>query len=198
MIYLKKVQSSIFSFRKVMMACAVIALVAVLAVIGVNSVKISNSNAKIQYKQLDILTNLLISQASMSASHLMATNNLPELQRLVDDLTKEALVENASVYDEKGSRLISSHSKGTVRDFLGYDAPLNTANIGFEQLVSPIVVGNKLSGFIRLTFNTGKIKAISEYHYRKTDRYMYTMIGMSFMIGMLFCILYINWKKIVR
>ncbi|EUD14071.1 purine nucleoside phosphorylase domain protein [Vibrio parahaemolyticus EKP-026] len=40
--------------------------------------------------------------------------------------------------------------------------------------------------FVRVTFETGRVTAISDHHYRKSDRYMYMMVLMSFVCGMLF------------
>lgn len=46
-----------------------------------------------------------------------------------------------------------------------------------------------LIGFVRITFETGKVTAISDHHYRKSDRYMYLMLLMSFISGVLLTLL---------
>jgi len=40
-----------------------------------------------------------------------------------------------------------------------------------------------------VTFETGKMTAISDHHYRKSDRYMIGMVLMGFVSGVLFIML---------
>jgi membrane protein len=75
-----------------------------------------------------------------------------------------------------------------VREILGLDTPLETARIGKQQLVEPIMHDNSVLGFVRITFETGKVTAFSDHYYRKSDRYMYTMVGMSFIAGLLLAV----------
>ncbi|WP_269451413.1 AhpA/YtjB family protein, partial [Vibrio sp. HI00D65] len=76
------------------------------------------------------------------------------------------------------------------REVLGLDTPLSTASIGRQQLVEPIYSKeNTIIGFIRVTFETGKMTAISDHHYRKSDRYMIGMVLMGFVSGVLFIML---------
>ncbi len=44
---------------------------------------------------------------------------------------------------------------------------------------------DRLIGYVRITFEKGMVTAISDHHYRKSDRYMYIMIVMGFISGML-------------
>ncbi|MFA0520528.1 AhpA/YtjB family protein, partial [Vibrio sp. 10N.222.55.E8] len=72
---------------------------------------------------------------------------------------------------------------------------LSTASIGRQQLVEPVYSPeNTIIGFIRVTFETGKVTAISDHHYRKSDRYMIGMVLMGFISGAL-CVLLIRKKQ---
>ncbi|EOX4458351.1 YtjB family periplasmic protein [Vibrio antiquarius] len=177
---------SLFSVRNALRILALILLCVMLFITIKNSVVISKGNEKIQAQQLETLTKVLISQASLSASEMILTKDQERLLKLTNQLAQDRLVLDATIYDAQGVRLASSEDALSVREVLGLDTPLATASIGRQQLVEPVFADEALIGFVRVTFETGRVTAISDHHYRKSDRYMYMMVLMSFVCGMLF------------
>ena len=181
---------SLFSIRNALRMLALILLATMFVVTIKNTVVISKGNEKIQAKQLETLTKLLISQASLSASKMIAQQDQERLLDLTNQLSQDRLVFDTTIYDAEGIRLASSAKALSVREVLGLDTPLSTASIGRQQLVEPIYSKeNTIIGFIRVTFETGKMTAISDHHYRKSDRYMIGMVLMGFVSGVLFIML---------
>lgn len=154
-----------------------------------NSVVISKGNERIQANQLETLTKVLITQAAMSAGSMIADQDQERLLALTNQLATDRLVFDASIYDSEGVLLAASESALSVREVLGLDTPLHTASIGRQQLVEPVVHDGSLIGFVRITFETGKVTAISDHHYRKSDHNMYWMLLMSFVSGILLTLL---------
>lgn len=177
--------SSLFSFRMAIRALAILFLIAGGVMIAVNSVKITKGNEQIQTNQLETLTKVLISQASLSAGSMIAEGDQERLLKLSNQLSQDKLVFDATIYNAEGIRLASSDKAKSVREILGLDTPLETARIGRQQLVEPIMHDNAIVGFIRMTFETGKLTAFSDHYYRKSDRYMYSMVGVCFIAGFL-------------
>ncbi|ELL4667276.1 YtjB family periplasmic protein [Vibrio fluvialis] len=180
---------SLFSFRMVIRILAVLLLAAMFFTTIKNSVVISKGNERIQANQLETLTKVLITQASLSASSMIVDQDQERLLALTNQLAQERLVFDATIYDSEGVKLAASDSALSVREVLGLDTPLQTASIGRQQLVEPVMHDGSLIGFVRITFETGKVTAISDHHYRKSDRYMYLMLLMSFISGMLLTLL---------
>ncbi|MEC7940594.1 MAG: YtjB family periplasmic protein [Pseudomonadota bacterium] len=181
---------SLFSIRNALRMLALILLATMFIVTIKNTVVISKGNEKIQAKQLETLTKLLISQASLSASKMIAQQDQERLLDLTNQLSQDRLVFDTTIYDAEGIRLASSEKALSVREVLGLDTPLSTASIGRQQLVEPIYSKeNTIIGFIRVTFETGQMTAISDHHYRKSDRYMIGMVLMGFVSGVLFIML---------
>lgn len=180
---------SLFSFRVVLRGLVMILLVVMFFITTQNSVVISKGNERIQAKQLETLTKVLITQASLSASTMLAEQDQERLLALTNQLSQERLVFDATIYDAEGVKLAASDSALSVREVLGLDTPLQTASIGRQQLVEPVMHDGNIIGFVRLTFETGKVTAISDHHYRKSDRYMYLMLLMSFISGVLITLL---------
>ncbi|RTZ16058.1 SMP protein [Vibrio aquaticus] len=181
--------SSLFSFRNALKVLATLSLVAMVTTIAINSVKITKGNEQIQANQLETLTNILISQASLSAGDMIITQDQERLLKLANQLAKDSLVVDATIYDAEGVKLAASDHAKSVREMLGLDTPLETARIGKQQLVEPVVRDNSVIGFVRVTFETGKLTAFSDHYYRKSDRYMYTMVGLSFIAGLLMALI---------
>ncbi len=180
---------SLFSVRNALRVLALILLCIMLLMTIKNSVVISKGNEKIQAHQLETLTKVLISQAALSASEMVSYNDQERLLQLTNQLAQDRLVFDATIYDAEGVRLASSENALSVREVLGLDTPLSTASIGRQQLLEPVIDDGVVVGFIRLTFETGRVTAISDHHYRKSDRYMYLMVVMSFICGMLVIII---------
>ncbi|MDE1314628.1 YtjB family periplasmic protein [Vibrio aestuarianus] len=176
---------SLFSFRVAIRVITVIFLAGMFFFTVQNSVVISKGNERIQANQLETLTNVLISQASLSAGNMIAEQDQERLLTLTNQLAQDGLVFDATIYDAEGIKLAASESALSVREVLGLDTPLETARIGRQQLVEPVYHGGSIIGFVRITFETGKVTAISDHHYRKSDRYMYLMLLTSFVSGVL-------------
>ena len=180
---------SLFSFRVVVRVATVLAVAVMLFITIQNSVVISKGNERIQANQLETLTKVLITQAAMSAGSMIADQDQERLLALTNQLATDRLVFDASIYDSEGVLLAASESALSVREVLGLDTPLHTASIGRQQLVEPVVHDGSLIGFVRITFETGKVTAISDHHYRKSDHNMYWMLLMSFVSGILLTLL---------
>jgi membrane protein len=180
---------SLFSFRNFLRLVALCLIGAMVFFITTNSVLISKGNERIQANQLEVLSKVLISQASQSARQMLIDQDQERLGALTNQLASERLVLDATVYDSEGVKVAASDAAKTVRDVLGLDTPLSTASIGRQQLVEPIINDNIIIGFVRITFETGRVTAISDHHYRKSDRFMYMMILMSFLCGLLLVVL---------
>ncbi|MGT3811202.1 YtjB family periplasmic protein [Vibrio cholerae] len=180
---------SLFSFRVVVRVATVLAVAVMFFITIQNSVVISKGNERIQANQLETLTKVLITQAAMSAGSMIADQDQERLLALTNQLATDRLVFDASIYDSEGVLLAASDSALSVREMLGLDTPLHTASIGRQQLVEPVVHDGSLIGFVRITFETGKVTAISDHHYRKSDHNMYWMLLMSFVSGVLLTLL---------
>lgn len=180
-----KIDGSLFSLRNAFRILILALLVVMFITTIKNSVVISKGNEKIQSRQLETLTKVLISQAALSASEMITQQDQERLLKLTNQLSQDRLVFDATIYDAEGVRLASSDKALTAREVLGLDTPLSTASIGRQQLLEPVFNDGNIIGFVRITFETGKVTAISDHHYRKSDRYMYLMLMMSFLSGML-------------
>lgn len=87
---------SLFSVRNALRILALILLCVMLFITIKNSVVISKGNEKIQAQQLETLTKVLISQASLSASEMILTKDQERLLQLTNQLAQDRLVFDAT------------------------------------------------------------------------------------------------------
>lgn len=188
-------QTSLFSWRVFLRFVAIILLGGMFAYTIINSFVISRDNEHIQSQQLETLTNLLISQAALTATDLIANDDQDNLLKLANQIASDELVFDATIYNAEGIKLVASDKAKDVREILGLDTPLKTASIGREQLVKPIFHEDTIVGFMRITFEKGKVTAISDHRYRNSDHLMYMMLILSFISGVLLCLLLLYKPK---
>lgn len=106
---------SLFSIRNALRMLALILLATMFVVTIKNTVVISKGNEKIQAKQLETLTKLLISQASLSASKAITQQDQERLLELTNQLSQDRLVFDTTIYDAEGIRLVSSEKHSGTR-----------------------------------------------------------------------------------
>lgn len=188
-------KESLFSARLFIRTIIVLLLIAMFIVTIQNSVLISRGNEQIQARQLETLTTVLITQAALTAKDMVLDEDQERLLQLTNQLATDRLVFDATVYNAEGIKLAASDNALSVREVLGLDTPLATANIGRQQLIEPIYHQQRLIGYIRMTFETGKVTAISDHHYRKSDRDMFWMILMSFTSGVLLTLMLKQYRN---
>ncbi|GLT14872.1 YtjB family periplasmic protein [Vibrio algivorus] len=188
-------QTSLFSWRAFLRFVAIILLGGMFTYTIINSFVISRDNEHIQTQQLETLTNLLISQAALSATDIIANDDQDNLLKLANQIASDELVFDATIYNAEGIKLVASDDAKDAREILGLDTPLKTASIGREQLVKPIFHEDTIIGFMRITFEKGKVTAISDHRYRNSDHLMYMMLILSFIGGILLCLLLLYKPK---
>lgn len=187
-------KDSLFSFRIFLRVLTIAALVLTFFITIKNSAMISKGNESIQSHQLEVLSQVLVSQAALSSQKMITDNEQERLLALANQIASDDLVFDTTIYDAEGVQLAASENAITVRESLGLDTPLATANIGKQQLIEPIMQDDNIIGYVRITFEKGRVTAFSDHHYRKSDRYMYLMLIMSFFSGVVITML-IRFRK---
>ncbi|MUK46757.1 SMP protein [Aliivibrio fischeri] len=151
----------------------------------INSTIISDSNQVIQNKQLQDLSRTMARQAALFAVDSIKEDNHEALFQLTNNLAKERLVFDATIYDAEGRILGKSDNALTASQITGLNTPLSIDGIGRQQLIEPIIKDDHLLGFLRLTFEKSTLTGFANHHYRKSDRLMFGMLAISLVSGML-------------
>ena len=151
----------------------------------INSTVISDSNQVIQNKQLHDLSRTMTRQAALFSVDNIKQDNHEGLLQLANNLAKEPLVFDATIYDAEGDILAKSDNALTASQITGLNTPLSIDGIGRQQLIEPIIEDNHLMGFLRITFEKSTLTGFANHHYRRSDRLMFGMLAISLVSGML-------------
>ncbi|WP_231854975.1 YtjB family periplasmic protein [Photobacterium profundum] len=114
-------------------------------------------NYEVLSEQTQSLSRLVVRQAAESASKDVVDNNQDKLKALVQQVSQEALILDASIYDLEGITLAKTEEAMPLEQVTGLSTPLAIASFGRQQIVEPIFSGDNIIGFMRITLEHGKL-----------------------------------------
>lgn len=117
--------------------------------------------------QTQTLSRMVVRQAAATAAQDMLDKDQNKLQALVQRLSMEPLILDASIYDLEGVTVAKTEEAMPLEQVTGIATPLSVASIGRQQVVEPIMAEDQVVGFVRITLEQGRLleKAASQVEY---------------------------------
>lgn len=100
--------------------------------------RLTQDNYEMLGEQTQALSRILVRQAAETAAPDILDNDQDKLQDLVQQLSKEPLILDASVYNLEGQTLAKTEGSMPLEQVTGLSTPLAVASIGRQQIVEPI------------------------------------------------------------
>ncbi|HIF9429995.1 TPA: YtjB family periplasmic protein [Photobacterium damselae] len=152
--------------------------------------RLTQDNYEMLGEQTQALSRILVRQAAETAAPDILDNDQDKLQDLVQQLSKEPLILDASVYNLEGQTLAKTEGSMPLEQVTGLSTPLAVASIGRQQIVEPIFSDQHMVGFLRITLEHNKLLA----HASSQIEYMTTIIrglvifaiGLGFLLAFTF------------
>ncbi|MEJ2765519.1 AhpA/YtjB family protein [Photobacterium sp. MCCC 1A19761] len=118
-------------------------------------------------EQTQTLSRMVVRQAAATAAQDMLDKDQNKLQALVQRLSEEPLILDASIYDLEGVTVAQTEEAMPLEQVTGMSTPLSVASFGRQQVVEPIMTEDQVVGFIRITLEQGLLleKAASQVDY---------------------------------
>ncbi|SMY17696.1 YtjB family periplasmic protein [Photobacterium aquimaris] len=138
---------------------AVILLICLLTFIGIlqYGTSLSQQNYQLLSEQTQTLSQIIVRQAAQNAALDIENKDQDQLQLLVQNLTTEPLILDASIYNLEGVVLAKTKAAMPLEQLTGLSTPLAMASIGRQQIVEPILLNGHIIGFIRITLEHDKL-----------------------------------------
>ena len=114
-------------------------------------------NYQMLSEQTQLLSRMVVRQAAETAEKDVLENNQDKLQVLVQQISQEALILDASIYNLEGITLAKTEDAMPLEQVTGLATPLSVASFGRQQIVEPILSDKHVIGFIRITLEHGKL-----------------------------------------
>ncbi|WP_245907162.1 YtjB family periplasmic protein [Photobacterium sanctipauli] len=118
---------------------------------------ITQRNYRALSEQTQQLSRLVVRQAADTAAMDLVDKKQDNLQLLVQRLSAEPLILDASIYDVEGVTLAKTEEAMPLEQVTGLSTPLSVASIGRQQLIEPIQSEGQVVGFLRITLEHGKV-----------------------------------------
>ncbi|GAB6261569.1 YtjB family periplasmic protein [Photobacterium sp. CCB-ST2H9] len=120
--------------------------------------RLNQNNFDMLSEQTQSLSRIIARQAASTASDDILDKDQDRLQALVNRISDEPLILDASVYDLEGSPLAQTEDAMPLEQISGLTTPLSTASIGRQQIVQPVLTDDgQIVGYLRLTLEHGKL-----------------------------------------
>lgn len=108
-------------------------------------------------EQTQSLSRMVVRQAAETAAPLVIENDQDTLQALVQQISTEPLILDASIYDLEGLTIAKTEDAMPLEQVTGISTPLSVASFGRLQLIEPIFAEEQVVGFMRITLEQGKL-----------------------------------------
>ncbi len=144
----------------------------------------SLNSQKVQSTQVRQLAETLSRQVAFSLVPLLndSNNQQPKIEAILQQLTTDSRVLDASVYDTNGALVARSGENITVRDRLGLDGQ-RAGSYFNHQIVQPVQGKNGPLGFLRLTLDT-HVLATESRQVDNTTNILRLMMLLALAIGL--------------
>ncbi|KDM91850.1 YtjB family periplasmic protein [Photobacterium galatheae] len=120
--------------------------------------RLNQNNFDMLSEQTHALSRMIARQAASTASEDILDKDQDRLQALVNRISDEPLILDASIYDLEGLPLAQTEDAMPLEQISGLTTPLSTASIGRQQLVQPVLTDDgQIVGYLRLTLEHGKL-----------------------------------------
>ncbi|KLV04465.1 SerB-cotransposed membrane protein precursor [Photobacterium aquae] len=135
--------------------------------------------------QTQQLSRMAVRLAAETAAPNIVEKNQEQLQQLVEQLTDEPLILDATLYELEGATIARSQNALPLEMITGLSTPLSIASQGRQQLVEPVMTEHQVVGFLRITLEHDKLLAATISRIDYVTNVIRAMIISALMIGFL-------------
>ncbi len=107
--------------------------------------------------QTQSLSRMVVRQAAETAANDIIEKQQDKLQALVQQLSLEPLILDATIYDLEGITVAKTEDAMPLGQVTGISTPLSVASFGRLQIIEPIMAEDQVVGFVRITLEHGKL-----------------------------------------
>ncbi|MEH6454574.1 MAG: AhpA/YtjB family protein [Psychromonas sp.] len=161
----------------------IISLIVVCVVMAYHFMTLKNTGHAIKYQQTEKFSYSLTNLAASEASRFLARNKNEELQLLIDDLSNDPIVRDATIYDHLGVVIIQSKNVLSLPKLLNLDGSNSEHVQGIIPHIAELYEDDNKIGYIRISLEQNKILSlISDYQEKSYSTIMLIFI-LAFVAG---------------
>ena len=161
----------------------VVGLLIVCTVIIYQFSMLKSTADQIKYQQTENFAYSLTNLAAAEATRYLSNKKITDLQLLIDNLSHDPNVRDATVYDALGKILYQSENILPLADLLKISPVQKKQAVGVIPYIAELYKDNKKIGYIRITLEQEKILNLIHDYQEKSSSTMLLLLILSFMAG---------------
>lgn len=158
-------------------------LILLCAVIGYQFTLLQITSNQIGYQQTERFSYSLTNLAAAEATRYLSQNKLSDLQLLIDDLSHDPLVRDATIYDHLGQILYQSKNVLALPVLLNITENEDGETVGVIPYIAELYNENEKIGYIRITLEQDKMLSLIHDYQQKSLSIMLQILILAFVAG---------------
>ena len=161
----------------------IISLIVVCTVMVYQFITLQNTANAVKYQQIEKFSYSLTNVAASEASRFLSQNKNEDLQLLINDLSNDPVVRDATIYDQLGVVIFQSNNVLPLPQLLNLDNATDTDVLGIIPHIAELYKDNEKIGYIRISLEQKKmLRLISDYQEKSQSTMLFIFI-LSFVAG---------------
>lgn len=149
----------------------------------------------VSYQQTEKYSYTLTNLAAAEASRYLSQSKTKELQILINDLSNDPMVRDATIYDHLGKTLYQSNDPLLLPVLLRIDKTSTREIAGITPYIAELYKENEKIGYIRISLRKDHILGIIFDYQQQTLEILILLLTLSFIVGGIIMALFYNRIK---
>lgn len=156
-------------------------VVTIFILIQLNELRVISN--QVRYQQTEKFSYSLTNLAAAEASRYFANKKDKELQLLINDLSNDPMVRDATIYDHLGKVLFQSSEPLPLPVLLKIEKPEKNEVKGIIPYIAELYKGDEKVGYIRISLRQDHILQIIFNYQQQTLETLILLLSLSFLAG---------------
>lgn len=165
-------------------------LVAISAVISYQLINLQNRSNEMRYQQTEHFSTSLTNLAAAEATRYIALKKPKNLQLLINDLSRDPIVHDATIYDHLGEVLYQSEDSLPLPVLLNINSHNDQRAKGVIPYIAELYNEGKKIGYIRISLEEHKILSLIEDYQEKGLSTLLLLLILAFIAGIVLMALF--------
>ena len=144
---------------------------------------LQRSADNIKYQQTESFASSLTNLAAAATTRYLSQGKTAELQLLIDDLSHDPIVRDATIYDDLGKIVYQSENILPLPDLLKINSDNQQQTSGATPYIAELYKENKKIGYIRITLEQEKILHLLQEYQEKSKSTILLLLIIAFVTG---------------
>ncbi|MFT6987606.1 MAG: membrane protein [Psychromonas sp.] len=158
-------------------------LIIVCAIIAYQFTMLKDTSNQIGYQQTERFSYSLTNLAAAEAARYLSQNKASDLQLLIDDLSHDPIVRDATIYDNLGQILYQSEDVLALPILLNINKNNDPKAAGVIPYIAELYNEKETIGYIRITLEQEEILSLIHDYQQKSLSIMLQILMLSFVAG---------------